>query len=241
MYDKSLIVKRFSKSYEQYNQLAVVQQKIALQLSHAIQKYIVKTPEIGVEIGSGTGFLTNELFAQFPYCQWLINDISEESRKYLPANTNFVAQDAETLEFPNNLDILISASTAQWFNDLKGFIQRTHSSLADSGIVAISTFGTSNFKEITATTDNTLNYMTINELSACFDGYEILETRIWEEVLTFATPLEVLHHIKATGLNAISGERWTKSRLQEFCSDYLVKFGQATLTFNPIIIIARKA
>ena len=241
MYDKSLIVKRFSKSYEQYNQLAIIQQKIALQLSQAIQKYIVKAPEIGVEIGSGTGFLTNEIFTQFSDCEWLINDISEESRKYLPLGTNFVAQDAETLELPNNLDILISASTVQWFNDLRGFIQRTLNSLSSAGIVAISTFGTSNFKEIAATTGNTLNYMTINQLSDCFDGYEILETRIWEEVLTFTTPIEVLHHIKATGLNAINGQTWTKSRLQEFCNDYLKKFGQATLTFNPIIIIARKA
>ena len=147
---------------------------------------------------------------------------------------------SETLIFPDGTDLIISASTAQWFNDLRGFVQRALGSLSQDGIMAISTFGTSNFKEITATTGNTLKYLTINELTSCFDGYDILETRIWEEVLTFSTPIEVLHHIKSTGLNAINGQRWTKSRLQEFCVDYIEKFGQATLTFNPVIIIARK-
>ena len=75
-------------------------------------------------------------------------------------------------------------------------------------------------------------------------GFEILE---WEEYirqLTFDSPLEVLKHIRATGVNSIRPVHWTKGQLERFETDYQNAYstptGSVTLTYHPMLTLARK-
>lgn len=242
MGDKELIIRRFARSYESYNKLAVVQNQIAQRLALKLREYLVE-PSCGVEIGSGTGFLTRWLVEYYPNCKWLANDLVKGSKGYMPVGVDFVEGDGEFLELPQGfvgVDLVVSASTVQWFSDLGSFVKRTANNLNDKGLVAISTFGNENFFEITKTTGQSLNYLTKRELEECFRGFEILHYEQWTQKLLFNSPIEVLQHIKATGVNAISDNRWTASRLKRFCEEYIEHFSEPTLTFNPIILIARK-
>lgn len=239
MQDKKLIIRRFERSYESYNKLAVVQQQIAQRLALMLRQYLVD-PKNGVEIGSGTGFLTRWLVEYYPKCHWVANDIVKSSENYLPLKVKFIDGDGESLQFPDNQDLVVSASTVQWFGDLNIFVERTRQILNNRGFIAISTFGEQNFYEISKTTGKSLKYLNKRELERCFEGFEILHYEQWEQKLLFKSPIEVLQHIKATGVNAISEVRWTNARLKQFCAEYIEHFEEPTLTFNPIILIARK-
>lgn len=243
--DKELIKKRFGKTLHKYNTLAVVQRNIADKLAVLLVEHRPKVVHSGIEIGAGTGFLTRHLIDNFPKGSWLINDISPESQRFLPVcrQLRFEASDGEDIVVPDgSLDIITSASVVQWFRDLDGFVARMAKGLRRGGVMAISTFGPDNFLEITATTGDTLKYPTINELAVMAEthGLEVLIAEQWTEKMLFSAPIEVLHHIKATGVNALSPKRWTHRDLLDFERRYNELYNPVTLTFAPIILIARK-
>lgn len=230
-HDKVLIEKRFGKTLHNYHSIAVVQHRIARRLAQLIPD---ENQQNGVEIGAGSGFLTNEIIAKFPAAKWIANDITHQSRAFLPSQVEFKCEDGELMEIPTT-DIICSASTVQWFDDLPEFIARCYRALNADGVIALSTFGRENFREI----GTSLSYYDIEQLADIFAqvGFQEVQLEQWTEQLEFETPLDVLRHIKATGVNAISQERWTHKKLQKFIENYPTP---AVLTFHPIIIIARK-
>jgi malonyl-CoA O-methyltransferase len=59
----------------------------------------------------------------------------------------------------------------------------------------------------------------------------------------FATPKDVLRHLKETGVTGIRSRHWTPRQLMEFCNRYTEMFGSGhdvALTYHPIYIIAKK-
>ena len=73
--------------------------------------------------------------------------------------------------------------------------------------------------------------------------YEIVKAHEERICLTFGTPLEVLYHLKHTGVAAVRQQAWTKRNLQDFCDKYARLFSDGrsvTLTYHPIYIIAKK-
>ena len=62
--------------------------------------------------------------------------------------------------------------------------------------------------------------------------------------LAFASPVEVLHHLKATGVTATGNRLWTKGRLEQFRKQYIEQFstpdGCVTLTYRPVYFVAIK-
>lgn len=232
IHDKTLIEKRFAKALRRYHTMAVVQRGIAEKLSEMIPSI---KPATTVEIGAGSGFLTQKLIARFPNTHLIANDITAQSREFMPPEVHFTACDGETMPIPDGTQLIATSSTVQWFDNLPQFIARVHKALANEGVLAISTFGKDNFREI----DNTLEYYSEAELQqiATQAGFTIVESCEWTEQMSFETPIEVLRHIKATGVNAISATRWTPKQLQQFIADYPCP---AVLTFNPIIIILCK-
>ena len=118
-----------------------------------------------------------------------------------PATTavSFLPCDAETLDFPQGTDLITSCSTLQWFADTERFFARCHRFLSDGGILAFSTFGKKNMREIHALTGHGLEYLSLDNLKVLLSPrFEILYAE--EEIvsLPFGTPLEVLRHLKQT-------------------------------------------
>ena len=112
-----------------------------------------------------------------------------------PATTavSFLPCDAETLDFPQGTDLITSCSTLQWFADTERFFARCHRFLSDGGILAFSTFGKKNMREIHTLTGHGLEYLSLDNLKVLLSPrFEILYAE--EEIvsLSFGTPLEVL-------------------------------------------------
>lgn len=164
-----------------------------------------------------------------------------------PATTavSFLPCDAETLDFPQGTDLITSCSTLQWFADTERFFARCHHFLSDGGILAFSTFGKKNMREIHTLTGHGLEYLSLDNLKVLLSPrFEILYAE--EEIvsLPFGTPLEVLRHLKQTGVTGTEKRVWTRGRLQSFCDEYIRMCGNddrsVSLTYHPIYVIARK-
>ena len=59
------------------------------------------------------------------------------------------------------------------------------------------------------------------------------------EELTFKTPLELLAHMKNTGVNSLSEKTWTITKVKEFCDKYSKMYPKSKLTYSPIVVIAK--
>lgn len=248
--NKQEVQKRFRKSISSYDENAQVQKVVIDRLCPMILTSFQAVPLDILEIGCGTGLLTAQLKRIFTKDRLFINDLVDDlCRKtavinQIPAGCCLVG-DIEQLELPEKLDLIVSASTFQWFTEPDTTFKKLSKSLKPGGKMVFSTFGKCNLQEIRQTTGGGLPYRTKEELIALLAPYFDVE-QVSEEfqVLYFDTPLSVLHHLKRTGVN-VSGERsvWTKGRINRFVEEYNARYaldGKVPLTYHPLYFVCKK-
>lgn len=257
--DKELVARRFSHSRNTYDREACVQRQVAEKMMRLLTDTLlaegISCTEISahfrhiVEFGCGTGSYSRILLHTLQPETLLLNDLCREMEEYVgelcdDTVVRFLPGDAECLDFPEGTDLITSCSTLQWFNDPEAFFLRCHGSLEENGILAFSTFGRENMREISQLTGHGLEYLPLEELKALLSPYYDL-VHAEEEIVTlaFPTPQEVLKHLKQTGVTGTEKKMWTRGRLQAFCEEYIRQFsdteGKVNLTYHPIYIIAR--
>lgn len=244
--NKSLLKKRFSKSFNNYNENASIQKQIAEHLINLWRKAGFIPQSSIIEIGCGTGFLTNKYITDLDPKLIVLNDLCPIPINYFNSNRHFIKAigDAEKIDFSvyGKFDYLVSASTIQWFENLPLFLKKCKLWLNDNGLIVLSTFGKDNMTEINSATTIALNYYNLLQLKMIIEEeFEIIFIDEQKIIINFDSPLDVLRHIKATGVNSVSHQRWSKSKLNDFISNYRnAADGKYSLTYNPIYIIARK-
>ena len=72
--------------------------------------------------------------------------------------------------------------------------------------------------------------------------FEVIKAKETTEELLFNSPVEVLKHMRLTGVNAISESSWTKRDLNKFCKSYenFMQNNKYILTYNPYYIVLKK-
>jgi len=148
--NKTLLQKRFSENAPTYDQFAQVQKKMAQMLTDSIET----SPQRILEIGCGTGYMTERLCRLFPHAEISAVDFApgmlEVARKRLQGRqVEFICGDIEEMKaFGGPFDLIISNAAFQWFNQLENTIHRLFLSLAPGGSMHFSTFGESTFCEL---------------------------------------------------------------------------------------------
>ncbi|WP_320054681.1 malonyl-ACP O-methyltransferase BioC [uncultured Acetobacteroides sp.] len=249
--NKKAVRDGFTGCYGTYATEAVVQQAIAQRLAALLDKHVGGVINRAVEVGCGSGFLTQMVLERFPKAAWLLNDIAPSSKGYVDeaaqrcnaVDATFELGDAEAMELPSGIDLFVSSSAVQWFSDLEGFLKRLSEAMSEGGTVAISTFGPQNLREVRELTGSGLSYLSHDAFRAAvsryFDVEECLEDRT---SIYFDEPVEVLRHIKQTGVNGAFRQCWTKGKLARFTEGY-EEFRSANgypLTYHPMYVVARK-
>ncbi len=276
--NKERIAHRFSSAISTYEDEAVEQRHIAEQLASMI-KFWGEAKSLNfkriAEVGCGTGLLSKILVKLFsPETLWLndlccsVKDIfnSYENTFFCGGDIEKILQESEqfyankggnnlidkTTIFPLENDLIASSSVIQWLDSPIEFLLNCKKYLSEKGIVAVSTFGEKNFLEIREITGRGLRYIPLEELkNKIANQYTILASAQSSIKQIFSTPMEVLLHLKRTGVTGVSdvsegGEfKWSKSRLEKFCIEYQERFSQTeakeskgvTLTYNPIFLI----
>ncbi len=233
MIDKTLVKERFKKNLKTYKDNSVIQNKMADKLISMISN----NPKSILELGCGTGVLTEKLINKYNFIKYNASDIVLECEPYIRKisdKINFIQSDIEEFEFKEKYDLIISNATFQWIENLEPFIEKLKKQLNPNGELIFSTFGEDNLKEITNITNVGLNYYSLENLKKIFTPSEIIEEKL---SLEFNSAKDVLKHLKLTGVNSIKPRHWTKSDLINFENKYNeICPKKIQLTYHPIYI-----
>lgn len=246
--NKKLIKKRFEKSFSTYADNAFIQEKISKELLLKLIEFQGDKFDRIFEIGCGTGLLTKKLLSSLIFNELFINDIVKQSVDEVAKfsdKTRKVYGDCEEVPFPSNLNAIISNATFQWLADLDLIFDKAYSSLNFKSTFAFTTFGEDNFNQIKAITAKSLNYYNKKSIENLLkDKFNIVYSNSEIINLEFDNTLEILKHLKLSGVNAITSKKWTKKDLQDFSEKYERLFknpnGKLILTYQPLYFIAEK-
>lgn len=233
-----------------YKASAVIQKIIAKDLALIINDFVKAQnlePKKIFEIGVGTGLLTKNLFEFYANANWILNDLYKANEFEMDLknkqNISFLIEDINSACFPENLDLIVSSSCFQWIKDFEQIIIKARNSLNEkNGLFCFSSFAEDNFLEIKKINKNTLSYLKTKEITKLLqnNGFEVLSYFEKKIFLNFEKEIDVLKHIKNTGVNGSFKSFWTKKDLQNFIYSYkeICPF-KTVLTYNPNFFIAK--
>lgn len=249
--EQSRIKQRFSRALSTYGEHAVAQQRISKHLASLLPVYTNASFKKALEIGCGNGGFTRELQQYARIEEWEMNDLCEDCfpaiRSLFPhIYPTFWAGNAASVSFSGSYDLIASASALQWMEDLPSFFRKLASLLTPSGVLLFNTFTPGNLKEIKQLTGKGLAYPTRLQIRSWLEpSFEILHEEETMIPLSFRTPMDVLRHLKYTGVTATAGgTAWTRGKQETFCNRYRQLFAtpthEVTLTYQPLYILAVK-
>jgi malonyl-CoA O-methyltransferase len=143
MFDTNLtpVAERFSQSAHLYEDEAVIQREAAARFEAWLARFGDVPPKHVVEIGCGTGFLTQRLRARYPGCFITATDLApsmvercREAMQDHPGN-QFVVCDGRQAVFDPVPDWIVSTMCFQWFDPLKEVLEHH---LAQCDVLAFS-------------------------------------------------------------------------------------------------------
>ncbi|MDE5850349.1 MAG: DUF452 family protein [Muribaculaceae bacterium] len=225
--DTKAIGEGFSSAGKSYNENAVVQKEICDRMCEKLGSFLLESNSENIsvlEIGTGNGLLTEEWRKILTPEKATYVDLTEMPVFGAAEEELYVKADAEVWleETDEKFDIILSASTIQWFADPVRFISTVRHHLNPGGIAILSTFVKGNLKELDALRPSPIIYRTVEEYGA-ITGVIIDD---WERKLTFKSSREMLMHLHLTG---VSPRRHTApAPLRNLPSE---------LTYHPLILI----
>lgn len=242
------IQRSFSRSFHSYHRAAGPQAQIADQMAQRLVD--LGAPDqfsTLFEIGCGTGHLTGSLHKYFSFDTATLNDLMPEAQNTVHRwGANFLPGDIQNVRWPQNPDLIASTSTIQWLANPAAVVDRAIRHVAPGGWVAISGFGPDQYSELVAlgSSARAPGLCLPEDLVDDADpDVEILDLWHDRQELWFDTPLDVLRHLRQTGVNGRAAKVWTRSDLSEFNIRYRAAFSGpngVSLTYHPIWVIARK-
>ncbi len=155
---KEKIIHSFDQA-DQYDDYAVIQKIVAVKLSEYIKNNCMDYNSLDhkisiLEIGCGTGFLTEHLLYLFPNAEFVITDISsqmlkraEQKIKKCSNDIIFKIMDGENPQFDKKFDLICSNLSIQWFHDLACALKKLTNYLKPNGYIICSTLASETFKE----------------------------------------------------------------------------------------------
>ena len=250
MIDKKRVQQTFQRAANSYDDQAMIQHRVADHLLELLDCQNKKEIHRVLEIGCCTGLLTRKLAGQCGEIgELVLNDLVETFAVQagdvagIPA-IRFLAGDIETMPLSGPFDLVISSSTFHWVNDLESLLKKLADTMAPDALLAFSMYGPDNLEEIRELTGIGLDYFSLQEVQAMVDKHFTLDHGDQQrEVFHFADPMDILDHLRSTGVNAVSSKPWTPRRLQRFKDEYVQKFSDVQgvhLTYHPLYLVAHR-
>ncbi|QRZ15285.1 methyltransferase domain-containing protein [Paracoccus methylovorus] len=215
------VARSFARGMKTYDQAALAQRQIAERLFAA---YRCATPDHRpgrvLEAGYGSGHLTRHLLDLRPMALWL-NDLAAP---VLPGvRAVYLPGDIAEVALPEAVDLAASASMIQWVADPARVVDRLCRAVVPGGYLAISGFGPGHFPELRALGSRAQapSCLTGTEMAGLLPaGWRVCGAGEWRITLHFPGALEVLRHLRATGVNACAGQFRSANALRGFLACY---------------------
>ncbi|MBF0444502.1 MAG: methyltransferase [Magnetococcales bacterium] len=152
---KKEVKNTFGSAAKEYQQKAGVQRRVAGDLASRMVGFDLPVKARILEIGCGTGFLSQHLLKQWPDATLLCSDIAPQMVMSCKANLGDVAKnrvgfaviDGEDLPNGEQFDLIVSSLVFQWFRDPLANLAKLTSRLNPGGRLAFVTLGEETFNE----------------------------------------------------------------------------------------------
>lgn len=167
--DKKKVAQSFSRAAATYDSVAQLQRDIGTQLFSALPNALSAQSTL-LDIGSGTGFFTRQLAAQYRESHIIGLDIAEGMLRYSSVQQdgiNWLCADAESLPLANNsVDVIFSSLAIQWCNNLPQLMAELARVLKPGGHVHIATLGPDTLHELKSAWQQVDNYVHVNRFQS---------------------------------------------------------------------------
>lgn len=244
--DKERAAESFGRRRDTYERNARVQTTIVDNLTRLMQHYNIDScmavpGHATLEVGSGTGLLTRYLERHAPASSLHLWDIAADA--YATPGADVRCCDAEieiTRTLPERFDVIVSASTLQWFNSPRRFLSECARVLRPGGWLVVSAFSRGNLEEIAQVTGRQLPLPSVEVWRDMIpESLQVVEFTAHTAELIFEHPMDVFRHLRLTGVNGL-GEM-NPGQLRRAIADYPMRLdGRYYLTYRPFIFIAKK-
>jgi malonyl-CoA O-methyltransferase len=143
---KKNVASAFGDHAKDYIKYAHVQRQAAEFMVSMFEDIIITLEPPYIELGAGTGFVTQSLVPLLPEGDFYVTDISEEMLNVCRHNltypkkmrVHFEQRDAEKSLSDNQYGLIITALTAQWFSNTEMVLLRLLESLKPGGVLLYS-------------------------------------------------------------------------------------------------------
>jgi malonyl-CoA O-methyltransferase len=230
----------FNRAAATYDQGSYPQQIIGSNLINLICKYITASNAI-IDLGCGTGLITEQLARRINYNLFYAIDISEQlilhaNTRLQPRGINVFTQDFDQLNFTDILfDLVFSNMALHWSGDFVPNLQNINRSLTLNGMIACTIPLEGTFAELGASSRNEFLAFAQLQEQLIANGFELLECFTDQLTFAYSSKLTALKSIQATGANYIF-KRTNKS----LAITPQIKSKQHKLSYNIGYFIARK-
>jgi malonyl-CoA O-methyltransferase len=147
---KRRIIYHFNRGAKTYDSAAAVQIKIANRLAARLQN--IEAKQI-LEIGCGTGLLSQQLLAAFPKASILLTDISSsmieicDKRFAEYSQIKSTCMDGENLKLDSSFDLMTSSMAMHWFQNFERSINQLIQRLKPGGRLVFSMLAENSLRE----------------------------------------------------------------------------------------------
>ena len=146
---KKKIIRYFNQSAMTYDAEATLQAAIAQQLAFRVNNHFSskKTPKKILEIGCGTGLLSQYMLRSYPAASFVLTDIAHTmvnlcSKRFThDSRIQAICLDGESLALQEKFDLIISSMALHWFEDLPSSFNTIIRHLTPGGCFLFSALG----------------------------------------------------------------------------------------------------
>lgn len=230
----------FSRAMDSYKSNAVVQTEVCDRIEDKLKiVFGYGNDSVGslLEIGAGGGLLTQRWSRVLNVESATYVDLVDMPKFGKAFSEEYVVADAEVWleKCERKFDVILSASTIQWFVDPVRFLKTVRSHLNKGGIALISTFVSGNFAELDALRASPIIYRKPSE-------YKVIPHMLtvqWSRTITFDSSRAMLLHLRNTGVTPHHAEKGKGNVASSFHRPLKMTQFPTHLTYTPMIIILK--
>lgn len=245
----SKVRRAFSKAAGDYDLLTSLHKEIAREL---VEKIKLENPQEILDVGMGTGYLTNKLTCLFPGAKVTGLDFAQGMIEEAQKNSEgFAVVEADACQLPfkeETFDCVTSNLAYQWIEDLPQAFREVSRVLKRQGLFCFTLFGHDTLKELFVSLNNIYGEKQIQPRRLASQdqvkealskaGFKDVKVSIEHIQVHFASVTELLKWLKAIGANCLAeeipvGKDWLIRLEEEYSKSYSDSFGIAS-TFEVI-------
>jgi len=256
--DKNKVKSSFALAVNSYDELATLQRKVGLKLLQDFSGESDSYPM--VDIGCGTGFITQQLIDRGAVGQLIAIDIAlsmvQKTKMKMGCfqNVQYICADAEFIPIENHsIHTIFSNLALQWCQNLTAVFSGFNKMLKKDGRLRFSTFGPSTLQELKLAWSEVDDYTHVNEFYSADNlqyflkcaGFKDIQIETKCYLSHYATVIDLMRELKGIGAHNVLSKRnrktTSKASMQAMISAYEREAGRGEIsaTYEILFVSAK--